>query len=162
MSPSHTDTLKTPASAAVLRKPGSRPAIITGLRSGCWLSALVLTLWWSGHSAAAAESIALTVVERSGVSREHEPITSGVPFPKGDLRNVEQVRSCATAKRCLRNSRGGLVAPDDSIRWLIVDFQTDLAPRAGRFIRSNMARAYPPKPGRPRKFALRKPPTDSW
>lgn len=131
MSPSHTDIVKTTASAAVLRNPGSRPAIITGLRSGCWLSTLALTLWWSGHSATAAESIALTVVERSGVSREHEPITSGIPFPKGDLRSVEQVRLVCDGHEVPAQFRAaGWWRPDDSIRWLLVDFQADLAARA--------------------------------
>ena len=70
----------------------------------------------------------LSVVERSGVARQGEPITSGVPFPKGELRRAEQVRLLRNGQEVPAQFRAaGLWRPDDSVRWLLVDFQTDLA-----------------------------------
>jgi hypothetical protein len=78
--------------------------------------------------APAAATIELSLVERAGVSRQGEPVTSGLPFPKGQLRDVARVRLLRDGKEVPAQFRAaGLWRPDESIRWLLVDFQGDLA-----------------------------------
>lgn len=79
----------------------------------------------------AAERVELNVVERLGVPRVGEPITSGVPLPLGALEDV-------TACRLLRDGvevpaqfrAAGLWRPGASIQWLLVDTQADVAANA--------------------------------
>ncbi|MFN9941597.1 MAG: hypothetical protein ACK56I_19185, partial [bacterium] len=79
----------------------------------------------------AAERIELNVVERLGVPRVGEPVTSGVPLPRGALEDV-------TACRLLRDGgegpaqfrAAGLWRPDTSIQWLLVHTQADVAASA--------------------------------
>ena len=84
-----------------------------------------------GAAAAAgvpAATIELRVVERQGVARRGEPVTFAVPFPKGELRSVEQVRLLRDGQEVPAQFRAtGLWRPEESIRWLLVDLQTDIA-----------------------------------
>ena len=75
----------------------------------------------------------MTVREPAGVLREAWPVTSGVPIPRGRLRQARRV--------ALRDAHGQAVPvqaevlsrwPDGSVRWLLLDFQVDLKPRAAR------------------------------
>lgn len=79
---------------------------------------------------ASAKTIPLTITETAGFHRRGGPVTSGVPFPMGVLRTNTPVR--------LLNSAGAEVPcqsavlatwRDGSVKWLLLDFQTDL--RAG-------------------------------
>jgi len=82
-------------------------------------------------SSASPDEVALTVREPSGVLREAWPVTSGVPIPRGRLRQARRV--------ALRHVDGQTVPvqaevlsrwPDGSVRWLLLDFQIDLKPLA--------------------------------
>ena len=42
--------------------------------------------------AAAARQVKLTLTERGGIERIDEPVTCGVPIPKGQLRDVKRAR----------------------------------------------------------------------
>ena len=76
---------------------------------------------------APAATIELRVVERQGVARVAEPVTFAVPFPKGDLHSAEQVRLLRDGQEVPAQFRAaGLWRPEESIRWLLVDLQTDL------------------------------------
>ena len=83
-----------------------------------------------GSFPAFAADVVLTVEEPAGVRRAGWPVTSGVPFAAGTLREANAVS--------LRDGDGKSVPlqtdvlarwPDGSVRWLLVDFQADLAAR---------------------------------
>ena len=80
---------------------------------------------------AAAGTVNLTVEEPSGVPRQGWPVTSGIPLAEGAL---EDPQACAlfTAADAELPLQTEVLArwPDGSIRWLLVDFQVELA--AGR------------------------------
>lgn len=75
-----------------------------------------------------AATIELRVVERQGVARREEPVTFAVPFPKGELQDAEQVRLVRDGHEVPAQFRTtGLWRPETSVRWLLVDLQTDIA-----------------------------------
>ncbi|MCY2954928.1 MAG: hypothetical protein NTU53_23610 [Planctomycetota bacterium] len=93
------------------------------LLAGCVSVAAIL----SASPAVAATAVELNVVERQAVSRRGEPLTFGVPFPKGELRGTNEVRLLRDGREVPAQFRTtGLWRPDDSIRWLLVDLQTDI------------------------------------
>ena len=80
-------------------------------------------------------SVALTVTERSGVARHSEPVTSGVPLARahdirtvGGLKLVDSAGGTVPAQFKVTSRWGG--GPGEGglpIRWLLVDFQADVA-----------------------------------
>ena len=75
-----------------------------------------------------AQEVALTVTEPSGVERTGWPVTSGIPLAQGELRSHRRT--------ALFDANGAEVPlqtevlsrwPDGTIRWLLLDFQVDLA-----------------------------------
>ena len=98
-----------------------------GVLVACALAAVFL----ASCPNAPAATIELRVVERQGVARRGEPVTFAVPFPKGELRSAEQVRLLRDGSEVPAQFRAtGLWRPEASIRWLLVDFQTDIAANA--------------------------------
>lgn len=95
-----------------------------------WAScSLAMVFWMSCHDASGG-LVELSVVERQGVTRVDEPVTFGVPLPKGALKSTDQVRLVRDGKEVPAQFRAtGLWRPDESIRWLLVDFQTDIDAR---------------------------------
>lgn len=84
----------------------------------------------------AATNVVLTVTERAGVGRTSEPVTSGVPIPRELLRNAEKARLLLEGKEVPVQFRAtGFWWPGDSIRWLLVDFQTSLGANETRHYR---------------------------
>lgn len=80
-----------------------------------------------GSMAAAAE-VALTVAEPSGVARQAWPVTSGVPFGPVALRDPQSVTLWNSDRQGVPVQTDVLARwPDGSVRWLLVDFQSDLA-----------------------------------
>ena len=74
----------------------------------------------------------LTVVERSGVDRQGVVVTSGVPFPAGFLPDVK--RLCVVdgtgqpvACQATMMTRWWKPRHDNSVRWALVSFRTDVA-----------------------------------
>lgn len=83
-----------------------------------------------------AGQVELTVTERAGVDRSAEPVTSGVPIPKGELADAVHCRLLdAAGKEVPAQFRvAGRWHPDTSVRWLLVDFQADVkANQSARF-----------------------------
>jgi hypothetical protein len=73
------------------------------------------------------DSVELAVTERLGLDRFGEPVTMGVPFPEGALKDVQNVRLLRDGKEIAAQFRvTGLWLPKGSVRWLLVDFQTDI------------------------------------
>lgn len=78
--------------------------------------------------AAAAESVPLQVAEPSGLARRSWPVTSGVPWAPGSLPEPTMVALHDSAGRPVPLQTDVLARwPDGSVRWLLLDFQTDLA-----------------------------------
>jgi hypothetical protein len=74
-------------------------------------------------------SVPLQIRDNSGVSRRDWPVTTGVPFPVGAVNDVGQLRLTDAAGREIPAqfsvlSRYG--ARDNSLRWVLVDFQVDV------------------------------------
>lgn len=72
------------------------------------------------------ENVKLLLWEPSGVNRPAWPITVGVPFPKGALRKPSLVSLWDGDRELQMESRILSEWPDGSVRWLLIDFQTDL------------------------------------
>ncbi|HUT36640.1 MAG TPA: hypothetical protein VNE39_24335 [Planctomycetota bacterium] len=74
--------------------------------------------------------VKLTVEEPSGVERKGWPVTSGVPFAQGALRDPSAMALYASDGAELPLQTEALARwPDGSVRWLLLDFQVDLAPK---------------------------------
>ena len=101
---------------------------ISHLSRVCWC--LVFGVWcFVAH----AGTVALSVREPAGLSRTAAPVTSGIPFPMGALRTNSALQ--------LFDSRGNPMAlqhrttatwRDGSVKWTLLDFQTDIAARETR------------------------------
>ncbi len=74
-------------------------------------------------------TVKLAVDEPSGVERKGWPVTSGVPFAQGALRDHGAVALFAGDGVELPLQTEVLAKwPDGSVRWLLLDFQVDLKP----------------------------------
>jgi hypothetical protein len=79
-------------------------------------------------SVALAGEVRLSVEEPSGVERKQWPVTSGIPFAQGALRDEQTTALLDATGREVPLQTETLVRwPDGSVRWLLVDFQIDLA-----------------------------------
>ncbi|GAG23175.1 unnamed protein product, partial [marine sediment metagenome] len=78
----------------------------------------------------ALKAMPLVVEEPSGVARAAWPVTSGVPWPKGMIRDESRVVLRASGGRTLPCQTRALTRWEDgSVKWLLLDFQTNLGPR---------------------------------
>ncbi len=88
---------------------------------------------WVVDSLNGVTRVTLNVDEPSGIHRRSFPVTSGIPLPEAALRDdscvrlldeqgFEQPLQAATLARW----------PDESIKWMLLDFQTDLEPNHPR------------------------------
>ena len=77
-------------------------------------------------STVSAIDVPLTVVNREAAAIAGAPITTGVPFARGVLRDSQQVRITRSGSEIPSQFLPTAYWPDGSIRWLLVDFQTDL------------------------------------
>ncbi len=90
-------------------------------------AAACLIVACTGPVNAATTQVQLTVVERAGARRINEPVTTGVPLPKGALADVKNVRLLLDGKEVPAQFRvAGRWLPDTSIKWLLVDLQASL------------------------------------
>ncbi|WP_437205607.1 beta-L-arabinofuranosidase domain-containing protein [Planctomicrobium sp. SH664] len=111
---------------------------------------LLLTLVWllSGPPLLAAD-VSITVAEPSGVPRRSWPVTSGIPFAAGELASAEKVALYnAAGEEVPLQAEALCLWPDQSVRWLLLDFQTDLAPHEQRpfTVRTGVSRKQVPQP----------------
>ncbi|MBI4623737.1 MAG: hypothetical protein HY736_11050 [Verrucomicrobia bacterium] len=89
---------------------------------------LLIWLFCAVAIAAAAPDVALFVEEPGGVSRIGWPVTSGVPFAPGALPDAKGMTLVAGDGPAVPLQTDVLARwPDGSVRWLLVDFQVDLA-----------------------------------
>jgi len=93
---------------------------IVFLLSAAWASAV--------FSQGREGRIPLTVRERSGTVRFAEPVTFGIPFPEGELEDVHSLRLFLGGREVPAQFRPvGLWRPSCYVKWVLVDFQADLA-----------------------------------
>jgi hypothetical protein len=73
-------------------------------------------------------NVPMMVVERHGVDRTNQPVTSGVPLPEGALRDVSKLRLVAGDGREVPCQFTPTVHwfRDRSVRWVLLDFQTSV------------------------------------
>lgn len=117
-----------------------RPAVI--LLAGVVLCGAVLAcggVWARTQAVRRPQSVAtpggpgqltLAVKESLGVARVHWPVTAGVPFPQGSVRDVSAVRLIDEHAALPVQARVLSRWPDGSARWVLLDWQVDL--RAGQ------------------------------
>ncbi len=75
-----------------------------------------------------AAEVPLTVEEPSGVERSQWPVTSGIPFAQGALVGDQAAALFDAAGSEIPLQTESLARwPDGSVRWLLLDFQIDLA-----------------------------------
>ncbi len=95
---------------------------MTTRASAMGLATLLLAI-----SVAHGGSVPITVGEPSGVDRQSWPVTSGVPFAQGSLNSGDEVALFADGGEEVPLQTEALALwPDGSVRWLLLDFQTDL------------------------------------
>jgi hypothetical protein len=76
-------------------------------------------------------SIPLTVYEAlragvSGVERKHEPVTTGIPLPRGLVFEKDGIPSLSLKGADNYQFRTLKKWPDGSVKWVLVDFQADV------------------------------------
>ncbi len=70
------------------------------------------------------KTIPLVVRETAGIARERWPVTSGIPFPEGQLGGVENLRLLGENGHPVPAQLQALSEwPDGSVRWALLDFQ---------------------------------------
>ena len=73
--------------------------------------------------------VPLTIRDNSGVDRRAWPVTSGVPLPRGVVKDVASLRLTDTRGReipCQFTPLSRHWALDGSVRWVLLDFQVDV------------------------------------
>ncbi|MHC4178411.1 MAG: hypothetical protein ACYSWU_12940, partial [Planctomycetota bacterium] len=94
----------------------------------CGLVALFLTRILPAAAAAGEFEVALSVQESVGVARPGEPISGGVPLPKGMFGRDQQFalfREDGSQIPCQVSPL--VVETDGTLRWVLLDFQDDVA-----------------------------------
>ena len=109
------------------------------------LSALASTV------GAATLDVPLTVEEPAGVARQAEPLTFGVPLPRGLIRDVARLRlvdpdgrAVPAAFRVVNRWRA-----DGSVQWVHADFLADVGSRATAVYRLRLSDELAPRPKQP-------------
>lgn len=89
-------------------------------------STCVVLLLFGWHAEAA--TLKISVEEPTGVPRNGWPITSGVPLAQGPLKDAAAAALFTADGREVPLQTEALARwPDGSVRWLLLDFQVDLA-----------------------------------
>ena len=131
----------------------------SGWFRGCAVGLMLLHVSMRPAGVAAEEperlDVPLTIDEPVGIGRKGEPCSTGIPFPSGLLKEpdglavVDPNGNAVTAQfRVLERWREEAVGKDDlSIKWLLVTFLADVAPRAEAVY--HLQRGQNPLPQRP-------------
>ncbi len=76
---------------------------------------------------AAHETVPLTLDNPIPYPRQAWPVTSGIPFPQGDVTSIEHIRILSPAGEEVSSQITTLTEwPDGSIKWALLDFQADV------------------------------------
>ena len=100
---------------------------VGGALAACLFSFAAQTRPRRSHVSISDEGIALKVKETEGITRRRFPLTRGVPLPQGTVADVKNL--------FLQDAQGRDVPvqlrvlgrwPDESAKWVLVDFQADV------------------------------------
>ena len=98
-----------------------------------YLSAIfivVVTAMTTDAALAGALGVPLTVREWAGASRAGEPVTCGIPFRPGAVRDLSRLALLDPQGKRLPGQFAALAKwPDGSVRWLLCDFHASVAPK---------------------------------
>ncbi|HSW46407.1 MAG TPA: hypothetical protein VLM89_12635 [Phycisphaerae bacterium] len=96
-----------------------------------WLGTLPMGILSLVQVGSAAEAIRLSVTEPSGMSRADWPVTSGVPFARGVLREADSLllTEADSDERLPFQTRVTCRWPDGSVKWILLDTQVSLKPK---------------------------------
>jgi len=73
------------------------------------------------------ERVNVNLLEEAGVARRDTPVTFGLPLPRSGLYDLASLRVLAPGGRELpAQFTATAFWPDDSLKWVLVDFQADL------------------------------------
>lgn len=98
-----------------------------GLSLLAWISGLPSAASATGRESSDSGTVELTVTERLGLDRFAEPVTMGVPFPQGVIEDVQHLRLLRDGNEVPAQFRvTGRWLPKGGVRWILVDFQTDI------------------------------------
>jgi hypothetical protein len=80
---------------------------------------------------AAAVEVRLSVADTANVERTAEPVTTGVPFAKGVVKDVSKLTAAVAGKPVPAQFLKTVPWPDGSVRWALMDTQVDV-PAGGK------------------------------
>ncbi len=101
--------------------------------TNCAFVSLSLVLCVATAAAAAPLEVSLTVTEPAGQARKAEPISGGIPLPKGRFREDQPFALIGPGGREVPCQTAPLVTDRDvTVRWVLLDFQADLPAGATR------------------------------
>ena len=86
-------------------------------------------------TAFSANRFELVVTEPTGIARRQAPVTSGVPFARGELRSADRVAlflAESPDKQVPLQTEILSRWPDGSVKWLLLDFVAGSDSDAGR------------------------------
>lgn len=93
------------------------------------------------------ELVSLSLKEPAGVARTAETVRTGVPMPKGSLYPNEAISLYSGSTALPTQSKPLSLWDDGSVRWLLLDTQTDLAANASQSLKLNKLSAAPATSG---------------
>jgi len=97
-------------------------------RSACCGVVILLLALPGGAAGGPAFEVQLAVSEPQGISRQQEPISGGIPLPRGQFpagQSFALFRADGSELPC--QSSPLVVEADGTLRWVLVDFQDDVA-----------------------------------
>ena len=101
----------------------------TGSRRRLWALRFQMLFVLFASVCSAAE-VKFEVREPQGIARHSWPVTSGIPFAKGALKDPSQVRLVDGQEKPVSLQTEALSRwQDGSVKWLLLDFQTSLRPK---------------------------------
>jgi len=111
---------------------------------------LVVLIACAGFVQSAELEIPLTVTESAGTERLSEPVSGGIPLPRGKFRKDQSFALFKDGKEIPCQVSPLVVETDDTLRWVLLDFQDDFKAKA-----SNTYKLKPGKPGSRPKVSLK-------
>lgn len=79
------------------------------------------------------KSVVIEIREQAGLVRHKEPVALGIPLVKGDVFNIENLQLVDDDGNPLPVALTPIAWwHDQSVKWLLVDFQVDMAPHASK------------------------------
>jgi hypothetical protein len=115
-----------------------------------WLLVAALSVL-ARTAAAATLDVPLTVEEPAGVARQAEPLTFGVPLPRGMMRDVARLRLFAPDGRAVPAAFRVVNRwwDDGSVQWVHADFLADVGAHGRAVYRLRLSEKPAPLPARP-------------